>query len=713
MDILSNQIVKSSCRICYNSCGVLIHMENGKPVRVEGDPSHPISKGRLCPKGLTSLEYYNHPDRLLHPLKRVGEKGKGNWEQISWDEALEITAEGLSEAKERYGVLSVVFMRGATKGLADDFFARFANVFGTPNISSPAPVCFVPGVKASQLTYGYYAYPDYDYPPKCIVLWGSNPGATCIPSYDEILNALKKGSKLIVIDPVKNENEITERADVWIRLRPGTDLAFALGIMNVIINENLYDRDFVEHWTFGFEELKTHVQNYPAEKVEEITWVPSEKIRQVARLYATKTPGCIRWGNGIETDINSFQTCRAIAILRSITGNLGVPGGEPMWSEPGGFRNMGGLTRGSPEFLCQNSIPPDVRAKRLSIKDNLMPILYYVLPQRIVKAILDEDPYTIHAGYLQGGNFLTSYTNARETYNALKKLDFFAVADIFMTPTAMLADIVLPAATYFEVDSIEQPWDIPIAAVQQKVTEVEESWSDGKILNELAKKLGMKEYVWNDMIEPLDCVLKPVGITFDEFRRVGALIGTKLYRHFEKEGFNTPSKKVELYSKRLEEWGFDSLPTYREPPETPYSQPELAENFPLILTSKKEDVYRHSGGRQIPSLREAKPDPILKIHHETAGKLGIKDGDWVNISTKRGKIRQKAKLVDWIDSRVVEVDYAWWFPEKEPSGLYGWEESNINILTDDKPPYNREMGSANMRGIFCKVSKEESKPIRP
>jgi anaerobic selenocysteine-containing dehydrogenase len=682
-------------------------MDGGKPVKIEGDPSHPISKGRLCAKGLVSLEYFNHPDRLLHPLKRMGEKGKGKWEEISWNEALDITAEGLSHAKEKYGALSVVFMRGATKGLADDFFARFANVFGSPNISSPAPVCFVPGVKASQLTYGYYAYPDYTFPPKCIVLWGSNPGATCIPSHDEILHALKGGAKLIVIDPVKNENEITERADVWIRLRPGTDLALALGMMNAIINDKLYDSDFVKNWAVGFEKLKTHLQDYSPEKVEEITWVPAKEILRAARLYATETPGCIRWGNGIETDINSFQTCRAIAILRSLTGNLGIPGGELMWSEPGGYRNLGGLTRGSPEFLCQNNISPDVRSKRLSIKDNLMPILYYALPQRIVKAILEEDPYPLRAGYLQGGNLLTSYTNAKATYRALKKLDFFAVADIFMTPTAMLADIVLPVATYFEVDSIEQPWDIPIAAIQQKVTEVGESWPDGKILNELAKKLGMKEYVWDDLREPLDWVLKPAGVTFDEFRKIGALVGTKLYRHFEKKGFNTPSKKVELYSKQLEEWGFDPLPTYREPPESPYSQPELAEEFPLILTSKKEDIYRHSGGRQISSLREKKPDPILKIYHKTAGKLGIKDEDWVNISTKRGKIRQKAKLVDWIDPRVVEVDYAWWFPEKGPTSLFGWEESNINILTDDKPPYNLEMGSANMRGIFCRISKAD------
>jgi anaerobic selenocysteine-containing dehydrogenase len=207
------------------------------------------------------------------------------------------------------------------------------------------------------------------------------------------------------------------------------------------------------------------------------------------------------------------------------------------------------------------------------------------------------------------------------------------------------------------------------------------------------------------MHQCLDWILKPAEITFEEFRKIGVLVGHEQYRHYEKEGFDTPSKKVELYSNRLEEWGFDPLPVYRELPETPYSQPHLAEEYPLIMTSKKADVYRHSGGRQIPSLRAKRPEPILKIHPDTAQKFGISEGDWVHVATRRGKIRQRAHLDDSLDRRVVDVDYAWWFPGENASSLYGWEESNINILTDDQSPYNREMGSPNMRGIFCKVSK--------
>jgi anaerobic selenocysteine-containing dehydrogenase len=443
-----------------------------------------------------------------------------------------------------------------------------------------------------------------------------------------------------------------------------------------------------------------HVRDYTPEKVESITWVPKDEIIKAARLYSTAKPGCIQWGNGIETTLNSFQACRAIAILRSISGNLGIPGGDVKWSEPGG------LTRGSPDFVCQYNIPDEIRTQRLSVKDNLMPIVYFAHHQAILRAILNDDPYPIRAAYLQGGNFLTSYTNAKKVHEALKKLDFFVVSDMFMTPTVMLADIVLPVASYLEADSVEQPWHYPIASVQQKVAQVGESWPDGKILNELARKLGFHEYVWEDMNQSLDWVLKPAGITLEEFRKIGHLVGSRLYRHYEKEGFDTPSKKVELYSKRLEEWGFDPLPVYHELPETPYSEPEMAKEYPFILTSKKVDVYWHSGGRQIPPLRKVRPGPILKIHPEAAHNLGIKEGDWAFIATRRGRIKQKVNFDESLDPRVVEVDYAWWFPEAEASTLYSWNESNINILTDDGPSYSREMGSPNMRGIFCKVYKD-------
>jgi anaerobic selenocysteine-containing dehydrogenase len=256
-----------------------------------------------------------------------------------------------------------------------------------------------------------------------------------------------------------------------------------------------------------------------------------------------------------------------------------------------------------------------------------------------MRAILDDDPYPVRAAYVQGANPLTHYTNASETYEALLKLDFLVVADIFMTSTAALADIVLPAATYLEFDSVEQPWTYPIASVQQKLAQVGESWPDGKILNELTKKLGFHDYAWADMQEPLNRFLQAAGISFEEFKKIGYFVGHKVYRHYEKNGFETPSKKVQLYSHQVKKWGFDALPEYVEPPETPFSEPACTSEYPFILTSRKEGIFQHSTGRQIPSLREVKPDPTVKLHAQAAKKLGIIEGEWVSISTRRGSIR--------------------------------------------------------------------------
>ena len=372
-----------------------------------------------------------------------------------------------------------------------------------------------------------------EYPPGCVIVWGCDPESSHHYVYNDIIEAVEKGAKLIVIDPVKTK--LAERAELWLRLRPGTDLALALSMINIIISESIYDKKFVDKWTVGFKELKRHVLEYPPETVEEVTWVDKEKITQAARLYALHGPACIHWGNGLDTNINSIQCSRSIAILRAITGNLGIPGGEVKWS------NTKIREPGSIEFTCQNEISDEVRNRRLSMKDNLAPFIYYTLPQRVIKSVLDEDPYLIRAAYILGGNILSSYSHSQETYEALLKLDFLVVADMFMNPTAMMADIVLPVATYLEFDSIELSNHLPLASVQQKVAEVGESWSDLKIINELAKKMELP-YFWDNEHQALDWALQEVGISFDEFRNIGiftlCLIGVKTKSILSKGSMN-------------------------------------------------------------------------------------------------------------------------------------------------------------------------------
>lgn len=692
-----SKIIRSTCGLCVISCGVLIHLDDGRPVAIEGDPDSPVNKGRLCSKGLASLEYLYHTDRLKHPLKRVGQRGEGKWQQITWDEALNLIAAELTKARETYGAESVAVIEGAAKGLQDGYLARLASAFGTPNIARQGHVCHVPRVLASKITHGFFPVQDLEYPPACLIVWGSDPSKTGFIQYERIIQALDRGTKLIVVDPLKIE--LAKRADLWLQLRPGSDLALALGMMNVIVTEALCDTDFVENWTVGFDKLEAHLRDYPLEKIEEITWVSADAIKEAARLYARNEPACIQWGNAFDYNVNSFQTARAISILRAITGNLSIPGGE-LEDPP-----LPLAGRRSPELELHNKLPESTLQRRVGATVNLIPLFRDVLPQSIIKAILEQDPYPIQIAYIQGCNPLLTYSNAKETHRALTKLAFLAVADMFMTPTAALADIVLPVACYLEFDSIAGIGTGigSVVQVQQKVAQIGECRSDYAIVSDLARNLGLGEYFWDSEEQCLDAILESVGLTFSEFRKVGMISGTKRYRGHETNGFETPSRKVELYSSQLREWGQAPLPTYHELPETPYTDPQLAKEYPLIFTSWKTGAFRHSGGRQIATLRGSHPEPVILIHPETATRLRIREGDWVFIETKRGRIKQKATLTTSVDRRVVGADYAWWFPEKGVTDLYDWAESNINILTDNRPPFNPEIGSTNLRSIHCKV----------
>jgi len=690
--------VRTTCGICQIGCGVKVYVDDGQIVKIEGDIEHPLNKGVLCPKGMASLEYLYHPDRLRRPLKREGKRGEGKWLPISWEEAIELISVNLTRVKEKYGPESITFIRGAAKGPQDEYLARFANIFGSPNFLSMGYVCFIPRRNASMFTYGFQAIPDIDYPPRSIIVWGENMSETLHHVYLRIQGAIRKGTRLIVVDPYKCK--VADDAQLWIRLKPGADLALALGMLHVIIDESLYDRTFIENYTTGFDELREHVKDYTPHRVAEITWVPPETIIEAARLYAINRPSVIQWGNGIDHNKDNFQTARAICILRAITGNIGIPGGELQWQQPPI------LARGSATFSLYNMIAPEIRARRIVGEEKLLPTVFYALQQSVVEAMISGKPYPVKAAYIQGSNPLLSYPNAKKAYEAFQQVDFMAVSDIFMTPSAAIADVVLPVATYLEFDSISAPpYSLAVAAVQQQVTRIHDCHSDYEILRDLAEAMGMKGYFWDTEEECLDFILKPAGITFDEFRKIGILEGTKQYRNYQSKGFPTPSSKVELYAGRLKEMGFDPLPTWREPLEDYTGTGNINEEYPLILTSWKRIPYRHSGGRQIPSLRGMHQEPIVVIHPETAIRYKIADGERVCIETEQGKITQKALLKADIDPRVVGVDYGWWMPEERESTLFGWEKSNINVILDDKPPYSKEMGTPCLRGVMCRIYK--------
>jgi len=692
-------IVKTYCaRMDHGGCGILVHVENGKITKIEGDTDSPINRGTICAKGLAQIERLNHPDRLLYPMKRIGERGEGKWKPITWDEALDTIAGKIKETIERDGQRAISFAQGTPKGLELYLMIRLANVLNIPNISTPGNICHMPRETASNITCGFFPIPDYSGAPACVIVWGSNLFQTNEEGIigSQLKRVIDQGAKLIVIDPRKTG--IASTADLWLQPRPGTDLALALGLLRVMIDENLYEKTFVGNWTKGFSDLTDHLQQYSLDRVSEITWVPKKQIVKAAHLFSQTKPACIQWGNALEHNRNSFQCSRALLILMAITGNLEAQGGNVNRPGPSIMR---------PGDLVQIKKFPNKKEKMMSPEFRLATSMGFVPSQMIVKAILTGTPYPIRMMYIQGGNPLLSYANAKETFVAMEKLDFLAVSEIFLTPTAQLADIVLPAATHFEFDDIGH-FGLPHGFILARPKIVEprgDCWSDSKILNELGKKLGFAQYFWNDMGESLDEILKPAGMTYDDFKKIGFLKGNWNYKSYEKKGFHTSSGKVEIYSQQLNDWGVDPLPHYRELPESPYSTPELFKEYPLIFTSAKDPFYFHSSNRNIPSLRKLSPEPIALIHPETASHLGIAEGDWVSIETKRGTIRQKAKLNSEIDPRVIILSFGWWFPERKDLDLSGWRESNLNILTENGPPYDPAIGSTPLRAVLCRVYK--------
>lgn len=669
-----------------------------------GDRDCPTSKGYICAKGKASPELLYHPDRLKFPLKRVGARGENKWQRISWDEALDTVATEFLRIIRQSGAQSIA----ATHGTGRPYIVltqRFLRALGTPNRFGGEHICYFPRLESSAMTCGTLPICDYygfgGIYPKCVIIWGCNiaeTGASDGMCGYLLTQTLKRPeTKSIVIDPRKTGSAAT--ADHWLRVRPGTDDALALGMLNVIINEELYDKDFVKRWTVGFDDLKERVQSYLPEKVAEITWVLPEDIKEAARMYATVKPACIQWGVAIDQNINNFQTGRAILCLSAITGNLDIPGGDVFWVPPPGVVVQ--APRLNPGILGPE-IPHEIVARKIGA--GKYPVLSQVHPSDFFRAVVKEKPYLIRALFIMGCNILVAHTYSEEMLQSLKKIDFTVATDLFMTPTTQMADIVLPAASWLEQDDVADLHFTWCVLVRQKVATIGECRDDKQIIIDLAQRLGMQDaFPWKTVREYCDWVLKGAGITFEQFKKMGILKGEMRYRKYEKDGFATPSGKVELRSSKLENMGFDPLPYYVEPPESPYSTPELFKDYPLIITTgARTEGYFHSEGRQVESLRKRNPDPLLDIHHDTARRLGITDGDWVWIESPRGgKIKLRARMTDGVHPDVVNAPHGWWFPEKGPPE-YGFKQSNVNLLTSGLP-YDPHTGSESWRSFLCRV----------
>ena len=706
----ATRVFKSVCRSCHGGCGALLHVREGKLIKIEGDRASPLNHGHLCPIGSVTVDLVNHPDRLKFPQRRVGARGSGKWERISWDEALDAIAERLLDIRERFGPESIALGTGTGRHHIR-WVSRFGHALGTPNWCEPGfAQCFHPRVNTCMLTFGDFPVCDYTSgtPPACMLFWGHNPihsgpdGETRF----NVREALDRNPKIIVVDP--RRTELAKRADIWLRVRPGADDALALAMLNVIIAERLHDEAFVRAHTHGFDALAAHVSRYTPERAEPVTWVAADQIRAAARLYAATKPSMLEWGCAIEHTPKCIQTVRAISMLPALTGNVDVPGG---WV-------FGARAIGRFPSLIEN-LTPEASAKRLGAgRFKLLGGEGADLPAAhiptLLQAMREGKPYPVKAFLVFGNNTLSTYANAKLVYESLMKLDFMVCADLFMTPTAELADIVLPAAAWPELDQIVGFPTVAanVVLAQQKVVQVGECRSDEEIFVELARR--MKLAVGTEPVkEVLEAQLKAggLGLDFDALAKQGFAQAPLKYRRYESKGFKTPTGKIELYSTRFEQMGYAPLPGYEEPPESPYSAPEVAKDFPLVLTTGgRIPFYFNSEHRQLANLRKAYREPRAEIHPETAARHSIAEGDWMWIETRRGRIRQKAKLTDGVDPRVVNAEHGWWFPD-EPGPEYGIWKSNANVLTDNGPPYDPQMGTYQLRGLLCRVARVEKAEI--
>lgn len=680
---MGSETVQTICRMCHGGCGALVTVRDGRVAEIRGDRSNPNNRGFLCAKGRASIDHLYHPDRLQYPLLRNRAKERG-FSRIAWEEAYELISERMNAIRRDFGPESVVFAQGTDRNYQEWLF-RFANTFGSPNVLGPAHVCFYPRMMAGIFSMGAFTFCDYEATPECIVLWGSNKAKTHGDGVigTRLLWALKRGSELIVIDP--RRTELARKARYWLQVRPGTDAALALGFLNHVIATTKFDSSFVTQYTAGFDKLAAHVAPYTSEVVSEITSVPAPLIREAAEFYANATAGAIEMGTGVEQNANSFHVARAAAILAALCGNIDRPGGNVIW-EPTGV--IGRRT-----FPLSEELPAGQGQKRLGSEHKLLSMAGWAHPEAVWKAILEREPYPVEMLFVFGSNLLLNYADSNRVRAALDTVKFLVVCDLFMTPTAKAADLVLPVSGWLERDQIVE--HAHYIAARPALATVGECKSDEQIMMDLALRLGIEQHFWRTPTEALDYKLAPLRQAWKDFRQIHYSGGRLEYFKYRKNGFNTRNRKFNFYSEGLERLGYAPLPTYKE-----IDGRDKAFGKYLLI-SAHSPFYFNSEFKNIARLREQEPDPFLDIHPVSAAREGIADGAWVRLSANGNSAKFRARLSDTVSEEVVSAAANWWYPER--CSEESWRESNVNCITVNKNE-NEEMGSSNLRGIRCDVA---------
>ncbi len=714
MEILTKRAI---CGICPAGCWIKVHFDKeGKLSRVEPDDSSDL--GMICTLGEHSADIVYSEHRLRHPLRRSGKKGNYEFERITWDEAYDIIVRNLTNIKEKHGPEATAIYTGRgsfelamcdiyqPKGVAVSSASSVLFPFGSPNALGVGALCYVSfGMIAPHVTMGgmlINMYSDIENA-EVIVVWGANPATDSPPlDYHRLLKAKKRGAEVIVIDPRRTKTARESNAE-WIPLRPGTDGALALGLCNVIIEEELFDESFVNEWTVGFDEFARYVQHFRPETVESICGVPSETVRRLARRVASANGAAPVMYSGLEYSNSGVQAIRATLAFWALAGQLDVPGGR-CFSMP---QNQFPLNRG------RHVANPD-EAKALG-RDRFPVYSAYRGESHAIalpESVLENKPYKIRSLIILGGSIITAWPEPYIWRKTLNELDFLVTIDRNFTADAAYADIVLPATTMYEIESYMTYG--PIFRIREKVIEpVGEARNDFLIMAELASRLGYGHLYPQSEQELLEQVLKGSGFTLQQVRRSGGQvsINTQLmqYKKWEKgglrqdgqPGFQTPSGKFEFASEILQEHGYDPLPVYTEPSEGPLSQPELAGKFPLVFNSgSRVTTDFRSQHHGVPALAKKRPEPIVTLNAEDAKQRGIKTGDEVRLSTRRGNMILRAFVTENIVRGSIDADMG----GGGPVGPAAWQNANINDLTD-LHNYDPISGFPVYKALLCQVSK--------
>lgn len=745
---------------CHSSCGILLYEKDGRIDKVEGDPLDPCTNGKLCIKCLTLDESINHPDRVKYPMKRAGERGENKWDKISWDEALDIIEAKVREIWETDGGNAIVCIHGTGRNInwQVPFFGQAALM--TPNITTfgfTGFACYMPRicgciapfgdftvVDASQCHEDRYSNSDWT-PPEVLVVWGNEPLASNADGYvgHWLIQCVQMGTKIISIDP-----RLTwwgARAEHWLQIRPGTDAALACAWLNVIINEELYDQDYIDYWCSGLEELAESVKDKTPAWAAEICDLDEQEIIASARLYASAKPGAIQWGLAFDQQLSAMALCLAGCDLMAICGNVDVPGGNILVHNA--FEINAGYATGD------DIAPAEWRAKKLnatySLNNQGADFVAHATSDGILQAMETDYPYPIKMLWIQSSNALSCPgMDAARTMQAMQKVPFIVNVDPYLTPTSIaLADILLPVAMSAERNSA-RTWWTPCRTMV-KVTDYYEAKSDEEIILAVGKRLNPELFgKWETDIDFLNWylhdgtgsfsasseaasqggavtkgktllkdtwqeIVESGGHKFDEFNATYHKAEKGLFRPDGSIGYGTPSGRLELTPMLFHMWGLSTTPFHTEPPQSPISTPELMDEYPLILTSGGRSFeFFHSEHRQLATMRELHPKPLCMIHPQTAEKYGLQDGAWMWIENDHGRFRQICKVTERVNEKTIHAEHAWWFPEEEPEELFRTFDSNPNNCTKAFETGQGCVGSA-IKCMICKVYPYQEGDILP